>query len=71
MREVVLEKEFIKLEQVLKVNHRAVTGGDAKQAIQEGLVKVNGEVETQRGRKLYGGEVVTYKDEDIIIRKEA
>ena len=40
---------------------------EAKIVIQEGLVKVNGAVETQRGKKLVGGEIVSYNGEEIKI----
>ncbi len=49
---------FIKLEQFLKFSSAAETGGMAKRIISEGLVKVNGEVCTMRGKKLKGGEKV-------------
>ena len=44
--------EYIKLDQFLKLAQIAMTGGEAKAMIQDGMVKVNGEVETRRGRKL-------------------
>mgnify|MGYP002916375676 FL=1 len=40
---------------------------EAKEVIQDGLVEVNGEVDTRRGRKLYGGDVVTFDGEEITI----
>ena len=46
-----------------------MTGLDAKEMIQEGLVKVNGEVETRRGRKLYPGDTVSYDGSDFQIEK--
>ena len=42
-------------------------GADAKYAIRDGQVKVNGEVELQRGKKLHGGDVVSYRNETIEI----
>lgn len=54
--------EFIKLEGVLKFSGIAETGGDAKLMIQEGEVSVNGEVCTQRGKKIRPGDVVTLAD---------
>ena len=53
---VKIETEFIKLQDLLKFAGAAETGGDAKQLIQEGYVKVNGEVCTMRGKKLYPGD---------------
>ena len=48
--------EYIKLDQFLKLAQIAMTGGEAKAMIQEGMVKVNGEVEMRRGRKLRDGD---------------
>lgn len=61
------EEEFIRLGQALKKAGAVESGVDAKLVIQEGEVKVNGEVETRRGKKLYGGEVVTFRGETISI----
>lgn len=55
-----LRDEFIKLGQALKAAGLVESGVDAKYAIQNGLVKVNGNVETQRGKKLYSGDEVSY-----------
>ena len=43
------------------------SGVEAKEVIQDGLVEVNGEVDTRRGRKLYGGDVVIFDGEEITI----
>jgi len=51
--------KFIKLDQFLKWQGLAGTGGQAKQLIQSGQVQVNGQVETRRGRKLRSGDTVT------------
>ena len=51
------------LDQFLKREGFAATGGHAKMIIQDGLVLVNGEVETRRGRKLQLGDVVQYEGE--------
>ena len=51
--------EFIKLDQFLKWQGLVETGGQAKQLIQSGAVRVNGQVETRRGRKLVNGDSVT------------
>ena len=50
--------EFIRLGQVLKASAIAESGADAKDMIQSGIVSVNGENETRRGRKLYPGDTV-------------
>ena len=60
MESIHLKDEFIKLGQALKLAGLVGSGVDAKFVIQDGLVKVNGEVETQRGKKLYPGDTVSY-----------
>lgn len=62
-----LREEYIKLGQALKAVNFVESGVEAKQVISEGLVKVNGNVELQRGKKLYAGDVVLYNDEEIKI----
>ena len=59
--------EFIKLGQALKAAGLVETGVDAKYAIEDGLVKVNGETDTRRGRKLYAGDIVSFNGEEIKI----
>lgn len=67
MEIIKLKDEFIKLGQALKAAGLVETGAEAKDVIQEGLVKVNGEVDTRRGKKLYSGDLVTYNGEEIKI----
>lgn len=62
-----LKDDFIKLGQVLKAAGLVESGVDAKFVIQDGLVKVNGHVELQRGKKLYNGDIVEYKGNQIKI----
>ncbi|MBX3073188.1 RNA-binding S4 domain-containing protein [Candidatus Obscuribacterales bacterium] len=50
--------DFIRLDQFLKLNNLVASGGEAKHLIQDGNVKVNGQVETRRGKKLRAGDVV-------------
>lgn len=69
MQEIKLRDEFIKLGQALKAAGLVGSGVDAKLVIQDGLVKVNGETEVQRGKKLYDGDVITYEGETIRIIK--
>ena len=63
------EDEFIRLGQALKKAGVVGSGGDAKAVIQDGMVELNGQVETQRGKKLYGGEIVSFNGETIEIVK--
>ena len=69
MEEIVLRDEFIKLGQAIKAAGLVESGVEAKIVIQDGEVKVNGVVETQRGNKLFGGEVVEYNGSSILIKK--
>ena len=55
---ITITTEFIKLDSLLKFANAVATGGEAKQIIQDGLVKVNGEVCTMRGKKIRPGDVV-------------
>ena len=65
--EIKLREEFIKLGQAIKAAGLVEDGVEAKYVIQEGLVKVNQEVETRRGRKLVDGDVVSFEDNEIRI----
>lgn len=67
MRNVTIRDEFIKLGQALKLAGFVDTGVDAKLAVQDGYVKVNGEVETQRGKKLYDGDIAEYNGQQLKI----
>ncbi|RKM54933.1 RNA-binding S4 domain-containing protein [Butyrivibrio sp. X503] len=63
------QDEFIKLGQALKKAGLESSGVDAKMDIQAGMVKVNGEVETRRGRKLYDGDIFEYDGRQVKIEK--
>mgnify|MGYP003293436311 CR=1 FL=1 len=67
MEKVIIQTEFIKLEAALKYVNATPSGGMAKAAIQDGLVFVNDEVCTMRGKKLYAGDKIRYEDEEYII----
>ena len=69
METIKLRDEFIKLGQAIKAAGLVESGVEAKIVIQDGEVKVNGVVETQRGKKLFGGEVVEYNGSSILIKK--
>lgn len=64
-------EETIKLEQFLKLAQVAATGGQAKMIIQSGQVRVNGLVETRRGRKLRPGDRVEVDNEVLIVMSDA
>lgn len=63
--EIKIRDEFIKLGQALKLAGVVKDGVEAKYAIQDGLVQVNGEVDQRRGRKVYEGDVITFEDQEI------
>ena len=67
MEIIKLKEEYIKLGQALKAAGLVESGVDAKFAVQDGLVKVNGQVETQRGKKLVEGDIVEYDGNSIKI----
>ena len=69
MEIIYLRDEFIKLGQALKAAGFVESGVEAKEVIQEGLVLVNDEVDTRRGRKLYEGDVVSFENQTIEIKK--
>ena len=60
MQKILIHTEFIKLDAALKFAAAVESGGEAKEAVQEGRVRVNGEVCTMRGKKLRPGDVVTF-----------
>ena len=61
--------EFIKLGQALKAAGLVESGVEAKDVIQNGLVLVNGEIDTRRGRKLYPGDMASFDGNEIKIKK--
>lgn len=61
--------EFIKLGQALKAAGLVESGVEAKEVIQDGMVTVNGEVDTGRGRKLYPGDTASFDGQEIKIEK--
>ena len=67
MATIHIKDDFIKLGQALKLAGLVDSGVDAKFVIQDGLVKVNGTVEVQRGKKLVSGDVVSYNGKEFVI----
>ncbi|MDD6991935.1 MAG: RNA-binding S4 domain-containing protein [Oscillospiraceae bacterium] len=68
--QIKITTEFIKLQQLLKFSGAADIGSEAKDMIASGIVKVNGEVCTMRGKKLRPGDIAEINAEDIILRLE-
>lgn len=71
MENIEIRTEYIRLDNLLKFSGITGTGGEAKALIQDSHVTVNGEICTQRGRKLFPGDIVTLAGEDIIVRAGA
>jgi len=69
MEIIKLREEYIKLGQALKAAGLVESGVMAKDVIADGLIMVDNEVETRRGRKLYDGMIVSYDNETIKIEK--
>ena len=67
MTEISIKDEYIKLGQAMKLAGLVQNGAQAKEEIVSGNVKVNGETEPRRGRKLYKGDVFSFQNEEIRI----
>ena len=68
MNTIEITTEYIKLQDLLKLAGLTYTGGDAKVMVQEGLVTVNGEVCTMRGRKIRPGDTVEFEGKTLEVR---
>lgn len=69
MQQIKLRDDYIKLGQALKAAGMVSSGIDAKMVILDGMVKVNGKTELQRGKKLYDGDLVEFQGEKVRIVK--
>lgn len=69
MEIIKLRDEYIKLGQAIKAANLVGSGVEAKLVIQDGYVKVNGQVELQRGKKLYDGDIIEFENEQVKIEK--
>ncbi len=70
MEKISINTEFIKLDSLLKFAALVGTGGEAKYVISEGMIKVNGEVCTMRGKKIRPGDTVSFEDHVLEIVSE-
>ena len=68
MNTIEITTEYIKLQDLLKLAGLTYTGGEAKVMVQEGLVKVNGEVCTMRGEKIRPGDRVEFEGKTLEVR---
>ncbi len=64
---IAIKEEFIRLDSAMKLANLVVTGGHAKIVIQDGEVKVNGEICTMRGKKLNKGDIVEFENRGFMI----
>ena len=69
METITIQTEFIKLDALLKYAALVGTGGEAKLAVTEGLVTVNGEVCTMRGKKIYPGDRVKFDRFELLVER--
>ncbi len=67
MRTITITTEYIKLQDLLKLGNLVETGGEAKERIQAGEARVNGEVCTQRGKKLRPGDRVSFDGQELTV----
>ncbi len=68
MREIEISEEPIELYKILKFENWVASGGEAKQVISEGHVRVNGRVETRKRKKIFSGDVVEFGKDIIRIK---
>lgn len=64
---ITIKDDFIKLGQALKLAGVVEDGVEAKYMIQDGQVKVNGETDERRGRKVYAGDTISFKGKEILV----
>lgn len=68
--DVIITTEFIRLDSFLKFKGIAETGGQSKAFIQDGIIKVNGEICTARGKKIRNGDIISAFSTDYHIKNE-
>ncbi len=68
LKEVKIKEDFIRLDSLMKLSDLVATGGHAKIVIQNGEVKVNGEVCTMRGKKMRNGDFLEYEQLKVVVK---
>ncbi len=68
-RTLAIRDDYIELYKILKIENMAASGGEAKYLVGEGLVRVNGEVETRKRRKTVPGDTVEFHGEQVRITR--
>ena len=71
MEEIYIKDDFIKLGQALKLAGLVESGVEAKEVIQDGLVKINGVIDTRRGKKLVADDEVSFDGNSFVIKKRS
>ena len=71
MEEIYIRDDFIKLGQALKLAGLVDSGVEAKEVIQDGLVKINGVIDTRRGKKLVADDEVSFDGNSFVIKKRS
>lgn len=70
MQTIIINKEPVELFKILKFEGIVGSGGEAKTVISEGMVKLNGVVETQKRKKIVSGDVIEFMDQSFKITLE-
>lgn len=70
LKEIIINSEFIKLDQFLKYAEIVSTGGEAKNLIMDGEVKINNTVEFARGKKIHVGDIIEFQKKQYKVVKE-
>jgi len=68
MKEIKISEEPIELYKILKFGNMVASGGEAKYAISEGQVIVNGKVETRKRRKIFSGDIIEFGEQKILVQ---
>jgi len=68
MKDIEIKEEPVALYKILKFEGMVASGGEAKHVISEGLVKVNGEVETRKRKKIFSGDSIEFGDTQIRLK---
>jgi ribosome-associated protein len=68
MKEIEILQEPIELYKILKYENLVASGGEAKHVISEGRVKVNGEIETRKRKKIVSGDVIEFGNERLRVQ---
>ncbi len=69
MQVIEITKEPVELFKILKFEGLVASGGEAKTVIAEGMVRVNGEIETRKRRKIVGGDIIAFADIEARVRR--